>query len=104
MALFGLFGKKGDSQSQEETGSSFYLDNDTAQGLGDVDRFKDMPPVKKTFPVEVKAPKSAKAKPQSSSSTPSNPVTEETSSKTERRQADSSMDMYRNLAREIKKP
>ncbi|VXD15014.1 hypothetical protein [Planktothrix paucivesiculata] len=103
MALFGLFGKKGDSKPPEETGSGFYLEGNTAQGLGDVDRFKNMPAVKKTFPVEVEAPKSTKAKPQSSS-TASNSVTEEPSSKSERRRADSSMDMYRNLAREIKKP
>ncbi|OIP67854.1 MAG: hypothetical protein AUK43_18145 [Oscillatoriales cyanobacterium CG2_30_40_61] len=104
MALFGLFGKKGDSKPQKETGSGFYLDGSTAQGLGDADRFKDMAPVKKTFPVKVEAPKSTTKTAKSSSSTASNPVAEESSSKTERRRADSSMDMYRNIAREIKKP
>ncbi|WRH67719.1 MAG: hypothetical protein RSE13_05050 [Planktothrix sp. GU0601_MAG3] len=82
MALFGLFGKKGDSKPQEETGSGFYLDGNAAQGLGDMDRFNNLPPVKKTFPVEVEAPKSTKAKAQSSS-TASNTVAEEASSKTE---------------------
>ena len=100
MALFGLFGRKGDSKPQEETGSGFYLEGNAAQGLGDMDRFKDLPPVKKTFPVEVEAPKSTTPKAQVSF----NPVAEESSSKTERRRADSSMDMYRNLAKEIKKP
>ncbi|SKB11370.1 conserved hypothetical protein [Planktothrix sp. PCC 11201] len=104
MALFGLFGKKGNSESGEKTGSGFYLEGNVAQGMGDIDRFKDLPPVKKTFPVEVEAPKSTTAKAQNNSSTVSDTVAEESSSKTERRRADKSMDMYRNLAREIKKP
>jgi hypothetical protein len=102
--LFGLFGKKEDSNSQEATGGSFYLDSDAAKGLGDMDRFKNMAPVKKTFPVEVETSTSGTATTNSVTNTISSEVTEESSSKAERRRADSSMDMFRNLAREIKKP
>lgn len=102
--LFGLFGKKEDSNSQEATAGGFYLDSDAAKGLGDMDRFKNMAPVKKTFPVEVETSTSGTATTNSVTNTISSEVTEESSSKAERRRADSSMDMFRNLAREIKKP
>ncbi|CAD5918328.1 hypothetical protein PCC9214_00490 [Planktothrix tepida] len=100
--LFGLFGKKADSNSQETTGDGFYMEGDVAKGLGEMDRFKNMPPVKKTFPVEVEVPTLTTLN--GLSGTTSNNVTEESATKTERRRADSSMDMFRNLAREIKKP
>lgn len=102
--LFGLFGKKADSNSQETTADGFYMDGDVAKGLGEMDRFKNMPPVKKTFPVEVEVSTLSTGTLNGLSSTVYNNVTEEVSTKTERRRADSSMDMFRNLAREIKKP
>lgn len=108
----GLFGKKS-QDATSKTGSGFYLDGDDAKSLGDTQRFVNMEPVKKSFPktasgetVEVSIPKAKTETMNGSSTTVSNALTGSSLSSEvlERRRADSSLDMFRNLARDIKKP
>lgn len=108
----GLFGKKS-QDATSKTGSGFYLDGDDAKSLGDTQRFVNMEPVKKSFPktasgetVQVSTPKATTETMKGSSTTVSNALTGSSLSPEvlERRRGDSSLDMYRNLARDIKKP
>lgn len=113
----GFFGKK----SQEAVAKApktpkiedgFYLDGDDARSLGDGKRFVDMEPVKKSFPkifgveqAKVSTSKITIETKQVSSTTVSSALTgfPLSSEVLQRRRADSTLDMYRNLARDIKK-
>jgi hypothetical protein len=50
MALFGLFGKKDKKDKSENTESSFFLDQDSAKTLGDIDYMRTPKAVRRTFP------------------------------------------------------
>lgn len=131
-ALFGLFGgKKANNQPAPQAttpsnGEAFFLDPDSAKGLGDIDYMRTPKSVKKSYPKaagklnlisgEVEESISATEKreggaiPQTVSSTPSvsasafeNKSTFVPTSTTFRRGGSSSMDMFRNMARDIKK-
>ena len=111
----GLFGKKSKDatpQTKATVESGFYLDGDDAKSLGDAQRFVNMEPVKKSFPktsfgetVQVSTPKAKTETLNASSTTVSNALTGSSLSSEglERRRADSSLDMFRNLARDINK-
>jgi hypothetical protein len=102
-----------------ETKEAFFLSPDEAQTLGNVDYMRKKVTIKRTFPKikgsqgaalvnEVSAMEQKISKENevsvSKSTTENKPVTEVSSNKnTERRRFDSSMDMFRNMAKEIKK-
>ena len=107
----GLFGKKSE-EATPQTKGGFYLDGDDAKSLGDAQRFVNMEPVKKSFPktssgetVKVSIPKVTVETMNNSSTTVSNALTGSSLSSEvlERRRADNSLEMFRNLARDIKK-
>ena len=122
-ALFGLFGgKKANNQPNSGQGESFYLDSDSASSLGDVKFMRTAKSVKKSFPTAVGklnlvtgeiedsissmekrkgivAPKAASSTSPSSNSTFS---TFKPTTVAPRRSADSGMDMFRNMAKDIK--
>jgi len=50
MALFGLFGKKDKNEESENTDSAFFLDQDSAKTFGDIDYMRTPKAVRKTFP------------------------------------------------------
>lgn len=123
MALFGLFGKK---ESQDDGGQkkdAFFLDYDDAQTLGDVEFMRKTVEVRRTFPKTKNAQKSAelvskvssmeaevveksgqKVIKQSQSATDATPQADQSAGvNLERRKSDSSLDMFRNMAKEIKK-
>jgi hypothetical protein len=125
MAKFlGLFGGKtkyvdetetNPSTSTEES-DSFYLSADEAKTLGNIDFMRQSQTIKHTFPKtkssqgseivqEISALEKTKvtgnAKTSAKAKSESQP--RETEVKSERRSADSSMDMFRQMAREIKK-
>ncbi len=107
--LFGLFGKK-DPQDQQD----YYLEQDDAQSFGNAEFMRRQQQVKKTFPKisggkPVTPPKiSPKAsfdtpKSSSSFSTAASNTEIPKGSATERRKADSNMDMFRDMAKNLKK-
>lgn len=117
MALFGLFGgKKDDSQKGD-----FFLDFEEAQTLGDTEYMKQVKTIKRTFPkvrgeggatsvVQVSADSMRKVDPnqaasrssESSSSSGSFAAPQPTmSSSNPKLKVDSSMDMFRNMAKKI---
>ena len=107
--MAGLFGKK----DQED----FYLDLDDAQSLGDAEFMRRPQSVKKTFPKMGggKAVTPPKITPKASFDTPKPSTSDSTQSfntdstetaaakPTERRKADSNMDMFRDMAKNLKK-
>jgi hypothetical protein len=122
-----LFGSKGNSQPKapkpEEKGGAYFLSADEAKTLGDIEYMRTPKKVKHTFPkgkvegeyeVEISAMgKSDASKPQSTvsdaafasmmpaSNEPSEPSP--TLPNGDRRKSDTSLDMFRNMARDIKK-
>ena len=119
-ALFGLFG--GNKANNTDSGESFFLDTDTAKGLGNLDYMRTPKSVKKSYPqaagklnlisgeveesISATEKKQTTAMPKSVSSTPTPTVSYskfEPTSTAPRRSADSGMDMFRNMARDIKK-
>ncbi|MGB3512728.1 MAG: hypothetical protein WBA93_26625 [Microcoleaceae cyanobacterium] len=129
-ALFGLFGsKKANNQSVPQPKTSnraeaFFLDSDSSKGLGDFNYMRTPKSVKKSYPTavgklnlitgEIEESISAMEKKQTTgmsktvSSTPTPSISSASSSfkptsTTPRRSADSGMDMFRNMARDIKK-
>lgn len=128
----GLFGSKPKAEAAEapkaekpaapanDKSGFFYLDADSAQSLGDVNYMRTPKSVKKSFPkveggkkenvervdiISAMEKKSASEKPVSNFS--SAPASESSASanvvKSERRRADSSMDAFRKMARDMKK-
>lgn len=120
--LFGLFGgKKKEEAKKNSSDNSFFLTDDDAKTLGNIDYMRKTVEIKRTFPNTV-AGKGAKISKLVSSSdmkviknnqiqTPSVKKQETvTESKTtidnlteKRRQSDNSMDMFRKMAKDIKK-
>ncbi|TVU53716.1 MAG: hypothetical protein EA414_10970 [Arthrospira sp. PLM2.Bin9] len=98
----GLFGRK--SEPTETQGSSLYLDPDSAKSLGNIGQPLE---VKKSFPKmsggqPFQAPK-ATAKPAMGMTQPKASESPAPEVKSDRRRGDSSLDMYRNMARDLKK-
>jgi hypothetical protein len=121
MGLFdGLFGKKqSESVDTEQPKSAFFLDADDAKTFGNIDYMRTAKTVKKTFPgtagregfeiveiisnqVKMEEGQTAPA-PKVESVESTNGAEQTASASTERRQADTGMDMFRNMARDIKK-
>jgi len=121
----GLFGKKDNNQPKE----AFFLDSDSASSLGNVDFMRKPNTIKRSFPTavgklnlvtgEVEDSISSMEKrkgvvaPKTSSSTPTSTTTSSSSDSTfstfkpttvtPRRSDNSGMDMFRNMARDLKK-
>lgn len=107
----GLFGKKSEDATPK-TENGFYLDGNDAKSLGDGQRFVNMEPVKKSFPKTFAAEQANGSTPKVTAQTQKIVTTtvsaaltgSPSSSETlQRRRADNSLDMYRNLARDLKK-
>lgn len=124
--FFGLFGKNDkyiddtSSDSNSNKQQDFFLDNDEAISLGNVEYMRQTKKIRRTFP-KVRGSKGAELIQEVSatdkvnikgdravSSTETTPTASSTfadtnTETTQRRTADSSMDMFLNMAREIKK-
>ncbi len=99
---------------QPQKKEAFFLDSDSAKTLGDTEFMRKPITIRRTFAKGgelVQEISSLEKKKATTSNTISNPTQstssstsqEKTSAPTERRQADTSMDMFRNMARNIKK-
>jgi len=123
--LFGLFGgkkKQDPSQSSEPQQGAYFLDPDSAKTFGDIDYMRTVKTVRRTFPKTV-ANKgefeqidsvSALDKMSGSNSngsgamngqksTPEAPKPTPENSSSQRRTTDTNMDMFRNMAKDIRK-
>ena len=115
MALFGLFGKKDKKENSENSDSSYFLDEDSAKTFGNIDYMRTPKAVKKTFPTvngvkgaEITEIISATEKTEGneinvSSSKVSEPTPQSTFEPKINTRVDSSMDMFLNMAKDIKK-
>jgi hypothetical protein len=116
MALFGLFGKKDKNENSDKPESSFFLDQDAAKTFGDIDYMRTPKAVKKTFPtvngkkgaeiVEVvsASEKTEGTEIETSKSNPSVSTSQSTfEPKILNTRVDSSMDIFLNMAKDIKK-
>jgi hypothetical protein len=118
MALFGLFGKKDqkeESENPEKTESSYFLDQDSAKTLGDIDYMRTPKAVRRTFPTvngvkgaDITSAFTATEKVEDSKietkNKSSEPIAESTfEPKKLNTRVDSSMDMFLNMAKDIKK-
>lgn len=128
--LFGLFGgkKNQDSSQPEKKKGAYFLDSDSAKTFGDIDYMRSSKVVKRTFPktagnkgefeqvqsvsalgkmkvdgvsVNGATPASTNGSMNSTNSTPSTPKNDEEVA--QRRKTDTSMDMFRNMAKDMKK-
>ncbi|MDX2255894.1 MAG: hypothetical protein NW214_10285 [Pseudanabaenaceae cyanobacterium bins.39] len=115
MALFGLFGKKDKSNSDNQE-SSYFLDQDTAKTFGNIDYMRTPKAVRKTFPTvngvegaEIVEVVSATEKKEEEILSNQNSTTTEKISqpsfepKKTNIRTDSSMDIFLNMAKDIKK-
>jgi hypothetical protein len=125
--FFGLFGNKAkyvdeiaaaDGQSTQK-GEAFFLDSDDAKSFGNVEFMRKAKVIKRTFPKTLTSQGGEsiqqissieKAKMMGNGSAPvaptangKTPTTQATQAQPERRSSDSSMDMFRQMARELKK-
>ncbi|OKH19626.1 hypothetical protein NIES593_20755 [Hydrococcus rivularis NIES-593] len=125
--FFGLFGNKAkyvdeisatDRQSTQKS-EAFFLDSDDAKSLGNVEFMRKAKVIKRTFPKtlssqggesieQISSLEKAKmmgngSAPVAPSSNGTTPATQATQAQPERRSSDSSMDMFRKMARELKK-
>lgn len=116
MAIFGLFGKKDQGDDSEKSENSYFLDTDSAKTLGDIDYMRTPKTVKKTFPTingvqgaKVVEIVSATEKIEGSElEVPSSKASESTPQpkfepKLSNARVDSSMDIFLNMAKDIKK-
>ncbi|OYQ62853.1 hypothetical protein B9G53_20160 [Pseudanabaena sp. SR411] len=115
MALFGLFGKKDKKEDSESTESAYFLDEDSAKTFGNIDYMRTPKAVRKTFPTvngvkgaEITEIISATDKTEGSEINVSNSnVSESTPQSTFEpkinTRVDSSMDIFLNMAKDIKK-
>jgi hypothetical protein len=116
MALFGLFGKKDKKEDSEKAESSFFLDQDSAKTLGDIDYMRTPKAVRRTFPtingvkgadIIVSANATEKvedARTETKKSQPAEPIPQSTfEPKQINTRVDSSMDIFLNMAKDIKK-
>lgn len=116
MALFGLFGKKKKQDDSENSESSFFLDQDSAKTFGDIDYMRTPKAVRKTFPTvngvkgaDIVSAFTATEKVDNSETKNETIKPAETvvQSKFEPKKldtrVDSSMDIFLNMAKDIKK-
>lgn len=116
MALFGLFGKKDKKEDAENNESAYFLDQDSAKTFGNIDYMRTPKAVKKTFPTirgvkgaEIVEVISATEKVEGSESetkmTQSSEVTPQPTFEPRQinSRVDSSMDIFLNMAKDIKK-
>lgn len=117
MALFGLFGKKDKSDDDsKKSDSSYFLDQDSAKSFGDIEYMRTPKAVKKTFPTvngvkgaEIVEIVSATEKTEGSELEVSSNKTSESAPKPtfepklSNARLDSSMDIFLNMAKDIKK-
>ena len=116
MALFGLFGKKDKGNDAEKSESSYFLDQDSAKTFGDINYMKTPKAVRKTFPTvngvkgaEIVEVVSADQKKEGFESEviSSKPAETEVKPSFEPKKIDSridsSMDIFLNMAKDIKK-
>ncbi|WP_107667177.1 hypothetical protein [Cyanothece sp. BG0011] len=118
--FFGLFsGRKAkfvdepdNTPTQPKKKEAFFLDNDSAKTLGDTEFMRKPITIRRTFAKGgelVQDISSMEKKKAGSNGTASNKANQTSASQgtasanTERRKADSSMDMFRNMARDMKK-
>ncbi len=117
--LFGFFGGKSKDAEAVNTdssnGKSYYLNMDEAQSLGNVDYMRTAKKIRRTFPKTVNNPemeleKEVSAMNMSDGSSAGQSSTEGFSGAaatdpqiTERRKSDSSLDMFRSMAKEMRK-
>jgi hypothetical protein len=95
-----------------QTGDAFFLDSDEAKTFGNLDYMRTSRQIRHTFPkqavgkdnasVKVVSAMEAKRASEMAQASQADQVVP-TGSQSERRKADSSMDMFRNMARDIKK-
>ena len=116
MALFGLFCKKDKKEDSENTESSYFLDEDSAKTFGDIDYMRTPKAVRKTFPT-VNGVKGAdivsaftatekveNAETKAKAAQASENISESTfEPKQINTSVDSSMDIFLNMAKDIKK-
>jgi hypothetical protein len=116
MALFGLFGKKDEGSDSGKQENSYFLDQDAAKSFGDIDYMRTPKAVKKTFPTvngvkgaEIVEIISATEKIEGSeievnTTKPSESAPKSTfEPKLSNARLDSSMDIFLNMAKDIKK-
>ncbi len=115
MALFGLFGKKDKKEDPEKTESSFFLDQDSAKTFGDIDYMRTPKGVKKTFPtvngkkgaemneIFTATEKVAGSQTESVKDKAAEAIAPSTFEPKVNTRVDSSMDMFLNMAKDIKK-
>jgi len=122
--LFGLFGGKNkDNQANDNKKGAFFLNPDEAKTMGNLEYMRESDKIRRTFPKTrtnqvteiVKEVSSMEMSVQSNQSKGekkiSTPITEKSETQVQpqakstpsRRTADSSMDLFRNMAKEIKK-
>lgn len=101
-------------QPKKKGSQAFYLSPDEAKTFGNIEFMRTTTTIKRSFPktldgeaVEVTEQVSSMEKASSANGQKPNPEAEmpsaSTETQSERRQADSSMDMFRNMARDINK-
>ncbi|MFM1842878.1 MAG: hypothetical protein RLZZ490_1616 [Cyanobacteriota bacterium] len=124
--LFGLFGKRtkyvdevdNTPQPQAEKKEAFFLEADDAKSLGDVEYMRKPIQIKRSFPktlnsggaevvkeisaLEIK-PVQANGQPQPSTSSITAAAPQPSPVNNERRSSDNNLDMFRQMAKEIKK-
>ena len=99
---------------QPQSKEAFFLDSDSAKTLGDTKFMRTPITIKRTFAnggelvqeissLEKKKAGNVNNAPKQTEPTSSSQPTSSVNTNTERRQADTSMDMFRNMARNIKK-
>lgn len=120
--LFGLFGGKKKEAQPSQPKDAFFLDPDSAKTLGDIDYMRKTKIVKRTFPKtasnqkggelikEVSSIKMAKKNPNQFSNSASDSSvsmsdisSSPTFSSSQNRKTDTNMDMFRNMAKKIRK-
>ncbi len=126
-----FFGSKNNAPQQSQNGAAqpkraakppkeskyYYLDPDSAKTFGDIDYMRTPKKVKHTFPkmsgayeaeisamnMQSKASSGMSATPSSSEAKPAAPKAAPEAKFSDRRQQDTSMDMFRNMARGMKR-
>ncbi|MBM0743103.1 hypothetical protein JOY44_16060 [Phormidium sp. CLA17] len=108
-------------QRTQQNSDAYFLDADSASSMGDIDYMRTVKNIKRTYAktingvvpdlnVEVSAMTAKKRRQMEAAQSsfgvaPSNPTPTPTPAQVrERRRADSSMDMFRNMAKDIRKP
>ncbi len=116
MALFGLFGKKDKKEDDpEKKDSAYFLDQDSAKTFGNIDYMRTPKGVKKTFPtingvkgaemneIFTSTQKLESSQADVAENNVSEPIAPSTFEPKVNTRVDSSMDMFLNMAKDLKK-